>query len=94
MFSKKDLQPAPNSDLSNASAPRKNRPRAHQGLKRPWLRQSIRSGVGKLFTRRATFEKILKPRAVTVWKNKKRSTRPHMYCFLLKINVEQKKGLD
>ena len=49
------------------------------------------AGVGKLFTRRATFEKTLKPRAALIERAKKRSTHPQMSCFLLKISEEQKR---
>ena len=49
-------------------------------------------GLGKLFTRTPTFEKILKPRALLVERARKRSTRPQI-CFLQKIGEEQKKSL-
>ena len=58
------------------------------------LRQSPNTRVGKLFTQRATFEKILKPRATLIGRAKKRSTRPWKSYFLLKISEELKiKGL-
>ena len=61
------------------------------------LRLSPNTGVGKLFTRTATFESILKPRAALIGRAKKKkvySTRPQMSYFLLKISKELKvKGL-
>ena len=58
------------------------------------LRLSPNTKVGKVFTQRATFEKILKPRVALIGKAKKRSTRPRKSYFLLKIREELKiKGL-
>ena len=48
------------------------------------------SGVDKLFTRRAAFEKILKLSAALIGRAKKRSTRPQMSYFLLKIGEGRK----
>ena len=53
-------------------------------------RIGIDSGVGKLFTPRATFEKILKPRAALIGRAKKRSTLSRMSFFSLQIS--EKKG--
>ena len=52
------------------------------------------SGVGKLFTRRAASEKILKSRAARIGRAKKRKGRPqisNLSIFYLKSSVEQKK---
>ena len=42
--------------------------------------------IGKLFTRRATFEKILKPRATLIGKAKKRSARPQVIWYFSSEN--------
>ena len=48
------------------------------------------TAVGKLFTRRVIFEKLLKPRAALTRRTKKRSTHPQMFCFLLKIGGQKR----
>ena len=50
-----------------------------------------RAGVGNCLTRRATFEKFLKPRAGLIGRAKKRSTRPQMSYFFLLKSVKSKK---
>ena len=46
--------------------------------------------MGKLFTRRAVLEKILKLRAAMIGRAKKRSSHPHMSYIPFNISKEQK----
>ena len=57
------------------------------------LKLSSSTEVGEFSTRRAAFEKNLKPRTALIGTGiSKRSTRPQMFYFPLKIGEELKKG--